>query len=128
MSYWLHCYPELYFQKVKKEEIPNKVKQASAHLVFITLAYVFNFTRVGLCLIVLHYISEAIFHGARLLDFTNKNENGSQGESPKNHHFLILINKLWIRNFVQNKIFNYFFFWGVKLVILLDCMPVKLFE
>ena len=80
LSYWLHCYAELYFEKVKKEDIPHKVKQSSSYLSFIFLAYLFNFTRVGLCLVVLHYISEAIFHGARLLDFTSKNENGSQGE------------------------------------------------
>lgn len=79
LSYWLHCYPELYFQKVKKEEIPHRVQLATANLIFITLAYVTNFTRVGLCLIVLHYFSEAIFHAARLLDFADKNETGSQG-------------------------------------------------
>lgn len=88
LSYWLHCYPELYFQKVKKEEIPHRVQLASANLVFVTLAYITNFTRVGLCLIVLHYISEAFFHVARLIDFADKNENGGQGKD--NNYFLII--------------------------------------
>lgn len=78
LSYWLHSYPELYFQKVKKEEMGERIYQATAYLVFIGLAYITNYTRVGLCLIVLHYLSEAAEHSVIMIDFFKKDENGSQ--------------------------------------------------
>jgi translocating chain-associated membrane protein 1 len=39
ISYWLHCYPEIYFQKVKKEDILSKLLYPTLHLVFIVSAY-----------------------------------------------------------------------------------------
>ncbi|VDM04760.1 unnamed protein product [Schistocephalus solidus] len=41
ISYWLHNYPELYFQKAKKSEIPNRVFYSTLYLVGVTA--VFNF-------------------------------------------------------------------------------------
>jgi len=41
--------------------------------------YVFSFSRVGICLLALHYSSEAVFHAARLIYFLDKAENGSKG-------------------------------------------------
>jgi len=41
--------------------------------------YVFSFSRVGICLLALHYSSEALFHAARLIYFLDKAENGSKG-------------------------------------------------
>jgi len=72
ISYWLHLYPELYFQKIKREDMPARITYASIYLVAVTAAYVMNFTRLALCLLVLHYISEAVFHVARLLHFADK--------------------------------------------------------
>jgi len=72
ISYWLHLYPELYFQKIKREDMPARITYASIYLVAVTAAYVLNFTRLALCLLVLHYISEAVFHVARLLRFAEK--------------------------------------------------------
>jgi hypothetical protein len=40
---------------------------------------VLSFSRVGICLVVLHYTSEALFHAARLIYFLDKAENGSKG-------------------------------------------------
>jgi len=40
---------------------------------------VFSFSRVGICLLALHYSSEALFHAARLIYFLDKAENGSKG-------------------------------------------------
>lgn len=73
ISYWLHSYPELYFQKVKREDIPSRVTYATIYLVSISAAYILNFTRLTLCLLVLHYVSETLFHVARLLRFADKN-------------------------------------------------------
>merc|ERR1712098_872308 len=65
ISYWLHVFPELYFQKTKKEDMPPKIQYASLYLVFILAAYMFRFTRVALVLLVVHYLAELVFHTCR---------------------------------------------------------------
>ena len=32
IAYWLHCFPELYFQRVKKEELSARVQYAALYL------------------------------------------------------------------------------------------------
>jgi len=72
IAYWLHCFPELYFQRVKKEELSARVQYAALYLVFTVAAYVLNFTRVGLCLLLVQYLVESIRHLARLLHFAER--------------------------------------------------------
>merc|ERR1711970_446189 len=72
ISYWLHIFPELYFQKTKKEEMPAKIQYAILYLTFIVASYVFRFTRLSLVLLVIHYLAEAVFHLCRLLAYTEK--------------------------------------------------------
>ncbi|XP_076457217.1 translocating chain-associated membrane protein 1-like 1 isoform X2 [Babylonia areolata] len=72
ISYWLHCLPELYFQKVKKEEIPARIQYIALYLVFIVTAFLLNFSRVALCMLVLHYLVEFVFHSARLTYFSDR--------------------------------------------------------
>jgi len=72
IAYWLHVFPELYFQKIKREDMAPRVKYASLYLAFIVGAYVFNYNRIGLCLVVLHYAAEAVFHACRLLSYSDK--------------------------------------------------------
>ncbi|XP_053980122.1 translocating chain-associated membrane protein 1 [Hylaeus volcanicus] len=74
LAYWLHCYPELYFQRIKKEDIPSRVVQATIGLLFTLAAYVFNFQQVGVLLLVLHYLGDAVLHGARIGHFVSKKE------------------------------------------------------
>jgi len=74
MAYWLHIFPELYFQKVKREDMPARVQYATLYLLFIGSAYLFSFTRVALCLLVLQYFTEAVFHASRLLAYADKAE------------------------------------------------------
>ena len=45
IAYWLHVFPELYFQKIKREDMAPRVKYASLYLAFIVGAYVFNYNR-----------------------------------------------------------------------------------
>ncbi|CAH0390891.1 unnamed protein product [Bemisia tabaci] len=78
IAYWLHCYPELYFQKTKREEMGKRIRYATAGLVFSAAAYFLNFNRVGICLLMLHHLSEGFFHVARLIDFCDKEEKGSK--------------------------------------------------
>nr|XP_054604601.1 translocating chain-associated membrane protein 2-like [Nothobranchius furzeri] len=72
LAYWLHALPELYFQKVRKEEIPRQLQYISLYLLHISAAYLLNLSRVGLVLVFLQYVSELGFHIARLLYFTDE--------------------------------------------------------
>ncbi|CAB3406262.1 unnamed protein product [Caenorhabditis bovis] len=72
ISYWLHQFPEFYFQKMKKDEIRQKSLVSIIYMVFISLAYFMNFTRVALVLLFLEYTSQAVFHFARVAHFLEK--------------------------------------------------------
>lgn len=74
LAYWLHNFPELYFQKVKKDEIQSRVQYTVLYLVFIGAAYALNMNRIAVCLLVLHCIVECVFHLARLIYFADKVE------------------------------------------------------
>uniref|UniRef100_UPI00358F7FE5 translocating chain-associated membrane protein 1 n=1 Tax=Myxine glutinosa TaxID=7769 RepID=UPI00358F7FE5 len=67
IAYWLHALPELYFQKIKKEDIPRRLQYITLYLAHITAAYLLNLHRLGLVLMVLHFLVELIFHASRLL-------------------------------------------------------------
>ncbi|NXE55721.1 TRAM2 protein, partial [Casuarius casuarius] len=73
LAYWLHALPELYFQKVRKEEIPRQLQYIALYLVHIAGAYLLNLTRLGLILLLLQYLAEFFFHMARLVYFTDEN-------------------------------------------------------
>ncbi|XP_034947366.1 translocating chain-associated membrane protein 1 [Chelonus insularis] len=75
LAYWLHCYPELYFQKIKKEEIGAKVFQATVGLFFTLTAYFFNFQHITVMLLVCHYIGDLFQHGARLMHIVYRKEH-----------------------------------------------------
>ncbi|XP_026879767.1 translocating chain-associated membrane protein 1 isoform X2 [Electrophorus electricus] len=72
LGYWLHAVPELYFQKVKKEDIPRQLLYISLYLVHIAGAYILNLNRLGLLLLVLHYFVELLFHSSRIIYFSNE--------------------------------------------------------
>uniref|UniRef100_A0A8C2JU24 Translocation associated membrane protein 2 n=1 Tax=Cyprinus carpio TaxID=7962 RepID=A0A8C2JU24_CYPCA len=42
LAYWFHALPELYFQKVRKEEIPRQLQYISLYLLHILAAYLDN--------------------------------------------------------------------------------------
>lgn len=79
MSYWFHCYPELYFQKTKREEVSGKVQHATLYLIFCIAAYLLNFTRVALVLLTLRFLEEALHHICRLLYFAEKGKAANTG-------------------------------------------------
>nr|CAB3267215.1 Tram1/2 translocating chain-associating membrane protein 1/2 [Phallusia mammillata] len=81
MAYWFHMYPELYFQKARKEDIPARIQYYTLHLIFITGAYILNFWRIAIVIATLHYIAEGVFHGCRIAYFAEKNEVSSVGFS-----------------------------------------------
>ncbi|CAG9117604.1 unnamed protein product [Plutella xylostella] len=65
-AYWIHTVPELYFQRIKKDEWSGRIRQAFIAFTFVSLAYGFKFQRVGVCLVVLHSLAEFVAHSYRL--------------------------------------------------------------
>ncbi|TKS77823.1 Translocating chain-associated membrane protein 1-like 1 [Collichthys lucidus] len=74
IAYWLHALPELYFQKVRKEDIPRQLYYICLYVVHITGAYVLNLHRLGLVLLAPHYLVELLFHASRLFYFSDENK------------------------------------------------------
>jgi len=72
LAYWLHQFPEFYFQKSKRDEIRYRATYSIMYLVFIGGAYFLNFTRVALAILLLHYVSEVVFHFCRMAHFAEK--------------------------------------------------------
>lgn len=74
LSYYLHMLPELYFQKVKKDEQPAKVQHSIAGSVIIGFFYFFAYRRIAIVLLTLHYFSEFVAHTFGLLEVFDKEE------------------------------------------------------
>ncbi|KAI7691028.1 Translocating chain-associated membrane protein 1-like 1, partial [Sarcoptes scabiei] len=74
IAYWLHTFPELYFQKVKRDELFGRIVYGLSYSILFIVAYYMNFNRIALCLSLIHYISEALLHLSNLLNFSNKNK------------------------------------------------------
>ena len=72
LSYWLHSFPELYFQKIKRDEMSGRMTYSAIYLMMWAIAYVFHLNRVALCLGVIHYFVEGLFHASRLFYFADK--------------------------------------------------------
>lgn len=79
IAYWLHMFPELYFMKARKEDIAEKLTHYTLYLVFISAAYIMNFTRIALVLLVIHYIPQVVFHASRILHCAGKAEIAQHG-------------------------------------------------
>lgn len=72
LSYWIHNYPEFYFQKVKRDEMRFRGVYTTLYLVFIAAAYILNFSRVALMLLCVHYAAELVYHAARITHFAER--------------------------------------------------------
>ncbi|OWK51638.1 Translocating chain-associated membrane protein 1-like 1 [Lonchura striata] len=72
LAYWFHAFPELYFQKTKKEDIFRQIVYIGLYLFHIAGAYLLNLTHLGLVLLVLHYFVEFLFHISRLFYFSDE--------------------------------------------------------
>jgi len=78
ISYWLHIFPELYFQKTKREDWAPRIQYACLYLAFIVGAYLTSFTRLALFLLFVQYLAEAVFHTCRILDYAEKSAVASK--------------------------------------------------
>lgn len=72
LSYWVHVLPELYFQKVKRDEMSDKIVFAAIHFFICISIYLLNLTRVGLVLLFIDYSVNQLFHLSRLFHFSGK--------------------------------------------------------
>lgn len=88
LAYWCHCFLELYFQKVKKEDMFRRVKMYSAYLIIISAAYLLHLKLLLLLLLTLHHTAEALYHFSKLFHFADQ------------HTIAILSFKLWKGVFV----------------------------
>ncbi|GLV32140.1 TRAM [Carabus blaptoides fortunei] len=78
LAYSLHELPEIYFQRTKREEYVNKAFKSIAALVLIAVPYFLNFNRLLVCLIVLHYMSDLVYHVAQLVQTMDREEKLSK--------------------------------------------------
>jgi len=72
MSYWLHWFPELYLQRIRKEEIAERISYISLYLIAVAGAYMLSLCPVLVLFLFVHYISESLFHAARLCYFAER--------------------------------------------------------
>ncbi|KAJ3661432.1 hypothetical protein Zmor_005827 [Zophobas morio] len=78
LAYSLHELPELYFQRVKREEYSSKAIQSIVTLLLIALPYFLNFNRLLVCLLLLHHASELFSHISQLIQTIDKDEKFSK--------------------------------------------------
>lgn len=90
IAYWIHCFPELYFQKVKKDEIWSRVQYYVIYLIFIVFGYLLNLSLLGLVLLTLHYTVEFLFHISRLFYFAEKFKVADTGFKVWNVVFVLI--------------------------------------
>jgi len=79
IGFWLHCYPELFFMKARKEDLSNKVTNYTLYLLFISAAYMMSGTHIALIFLTIHYIPEAVFHATRLVHCAGKTDISQHG-------------------------------------------------
>uniref|UniRef100_A0A8C5L3T2 Translocating chain-associated membrane protein n=1 Tax=Jaculus jaculus TaxID=51337 RepID=A0A8C5L3T2_JACJA len=72
LAYWCHSFPELYFQKIKKQDIPGQLIYIGLHLFHIGGAYLLYLNHLGLLLLVLHYSVELLYHLCGLVYFSDE--------------------------------------------------------
>jgi len=59
LSFWIHQYPELYLQRIRGDDMANRISYSTVYLVVTALPYSMGFWKSGLMLLNLHYVGEA---------------------------------------------------------------------
>ncbi|XP_003800116.1 translocating chain-associated membrane protein 1-like 1 [Otolemur garnettii] len=72
LAYWFHAFPELYFQRTKKQDVPGQLVYIGLHLFHIIGAYLLYLNHLGLLLLVLHYFVELLSHMCGLFYFSDE--------------------------------------------------------
>jgi len=74
LSYWLHWIPEIYFLRMKRDEIPQKMTTAGVYIAVVAFAYLTNLTRISTVLLVFHFVPEIFLSMGKLLHFAEKEQ------------------------------------------------------
>lgn len=78
LAYYYHMLPELYFQRIKKEEQQSYIIHSIGGMAIVGSAYLFHFQRLALVLLTLHYASEFVSHTFQLVQIFDKEEKFSK--------------------------------------------------
>ncbi|KAF6307354.1 translocation associated membrane protein 1 like 1 [Rhinolophus ferrumequinum] len=62
LAYWFHAVPELYFQRTRKQAVPQQLVYIGLHLFHIAGAYLLYLNHLGLLLLTVHYCVELLTH------------------------------------------------------------------
>lgn len=101
LAYWLHCYPELYFQKIKRESMPKVVVEATLGFLFTLAGYLLNFQHITVILLVLHFAGDAMQHGARLVHIVYRRESTTKCKDFLNNFFFIHFKYIFSHHILQ---------------------------
>lgn len=77
LAYYLHMLPELYFQRIKKEDRQPKIIHSICGFAVVASSYFLGFQRIALVLLTLHYLSEIIAHFFQLISVFDREEKYS---------------------------------------------------
>lgn len=89
LAYYLHMLPELYFQKIKKEDQQPKIIHAIVGFSIIGVGYMLGLQRAAIVLLSLHYFSEFVSHAFLLADIFDRDEKFSRLRIVNNLFFII---------------------------------------
>jgi translocating chain-associated membrane protein 1 len=107
LSYWLHNFPELYLQKVRKEDIPARIVYSSLYLITIVYGYLTRFWRISIVLLTIHYLIEIFYHVSRLAHFyATTKTHSTQAKSTSKYLF-----KIWNYVFVFGRLISVVLTW-----------------
>lgn len=87
LAYYIHMVPEIYFQRIKKDEQQDKIIHSLAGFAIIGSAYFFNFQRLTLVLLTLHYASEFVSHLFHLVNIFDRDNKFAKCKSFINFHY-----------------------------------------
>ncbi|XP_007464920.1 PREDICTED: translocating chain-associated membrane protein 1-like 1-like [Lipotes vexillifer] len=72
LAYWFHAFPELYFQRIKPQDLSQQVVYVGLHLFHLAGAYLLYLNHLGLLLLMMHYFVEFLSHFCDLFYFSDE--------------------------------------------------------
>ncbi|CAF1161084.1 unnamed protein product [Adineta ricciae] len=115
LSYWLHNFPELYLQKVRKEDIPARIVYTSLYLITILYAYLTRFWRISLVLLTIHYTIEICYHASRLAHFYATTKTGPTPARSISTYLFKIWNVIFVIGRLASVVLAWLTFWfGLK--------------
>jgi translocating chain-associated membrane protein 1 len=111
LSYWLHNYPELFLQKVRKEDIPSRLVYTTLYLITILYAYMTRFWRVAIVLLTIHYLIETFYHLSRLAYFYAATKTNSPSAKSTSNYLFQIWNSLFTLGRLTSVVLIWLTFW-----------------